>query len=111
MAIVIVEVRKVVRYEGVSFGTYIGMFVFKPVVDFALEEVVFAFDPMDEALTLIVTSGCLCDAFVIVGIKKCRKKFLAVFFGLFIAFVTTRFVRLYIFRWLFSVEGSSGFFM
>ena len=101
MAIVIVEVRKVVRYEGVSFGTYIGMFVFKPVVD--REEVVFAFDPMDEALTLIVTSGCLCDAFVIVGIKKCRKKFLAVFFGLFIAFVTTRFVQLYIFRWLFSV--------
>ena len=53
MAIVIVEVRKVVRYEGVSFGTYIGMFVFKPVVDSALEEVVFAFVPMDEALTFI----------------------------------------------------------
>ena len=55
--------------------------MFKLVVDSALEEVVFAFDPMDEALTLIVTSGCFCDAFVIVGIKKCRKKFLAVFFG------------------------------
>ena len=85
--------------------------MFKLVVDSALEEVVFAFDPMDEALIFIVTSGCLCDAFVIVGIKECLEKFLAVFFGLFFAFVTIRFVRLYIFRSLVSVGGCSGIFI